>query len=127
HFVTLCTGFAVAYVPFNFLMKVFQLQPGSFDWGKLMRMLTVILVFATIFPLLQLAATISIADAYLSKPTSFGSAFARARKLYLPYLGTSFLVMIAGMLLMILLVVPGVYFLGCWILVGPVAVVEGVF
>lgn len=128
HFVTLSLGFAAIYVPMQVASTMLQPEtPGDFSFAKLGSLLGVTLLVLVLMPLFQLTANIAIADAYLSRPTSFGAAFARAKKLYMPYLGTSFLMGFAAVLLMLLLVIPGLYFMVCWMLIGPIAVVEGVF
>ena len=68
-----------------------------------------------------------IADAYLSRPTTFQAALERAFSLFIRYLGTSLLMFIALFFLFFLLIVPGFYFAGAWMLIGPIGVVEGVF
>jgi hypothetical protein len=128
HFATLSLGFAAIYVPMQVASAMLQPTPGATpSFATIGSALGVILVVMMILPLLQLTATVAIADAYLSQPTSFASAFARGKRLYMPYLGTSMLMMLALMPLFMLLVVPGLYFTVCWMLIGPVAVVEGVF
>jgi hypothetical protein len=129
HFKSLTVGFVALYAPYTALthaMGVGQSEavPSA---GQVLGMVGATLLMLAIFPLMQVTVTIAIADAYLSRPTSFGSAFARARKLYMPYLGTFFLVMLALLGLALLLVVPAVIFSGYWMLIGPVAVIEGVF
>lgn len=129
HFKSLTVGFLLLYVPYTALNHYIGMgqNEGVPAMGQVLAFVGLTLVLLAIMPLMQVTVTIAIADAYLSRPTSFGSAFARARKLYLPYLGTFFLMMFALMGLFLLLFVPGLIFSGYWMLIGPVAVIEGVF
>jgi hypothetical protein len=129
HFKSLTVGFVLIYAPYTALNHYIGVGQGETvpSAGQLIAFMVLTLLLLAIMPLMQVTVTIAIADAYLSRPTSFGAAFARARKLFLPYLGTFFLVMFALMGLFLLLIVPGLIFSGYWMLIGPVAVIEGVF
>jgi hypothetical protein len=129
HFVPMTLGFAILFVPQTFLLESLGLEdPETFtglaDFGIFFGVLLATLV---VLPLIQLAVNIVIADAYLSAPVAFGSALQRATRLYVPYLGTSFLLGLFVMLWSMLFLIPGIYFAVCWMLVGAIAVVEDVF
>lgn len=134
HFVPMTLGFVLIFVPQALLSSVLGLDNPE-EWmasggGVLLRLgaiVLLVLVMAALLPLIQLAANHVIADAYLSRPGTLGSAFARAKRLYLPYLGTSLLMGVLLFFWAFLLLVPMVYFAVCWLVVGPIAVVEETF
>src|SRR5262245_40916667 len=72
HFVPLTTGFAVLYVPYNVFMSLLAIDdPTQFSFTRIGLLLGMILALLIAMPLIQLAATTAIADAYQSRPTSF--------------------------------------------------------
>lgn len=122
---------AVLYVPMSLLQSLLVPDveqgvptPPSFAFlgvGVLLGILSLLVVL----PLTQLAVTRAVSAAYLSAPLTLGEAYGGAYKLYGKYLITVTLVGVLGTLSFLLLIVPGIYFMVCWSLVGPVFVVEG--
>jgi hypothetical protein len=132
NFVVLTGIMAVFYVPYALLMALITPDPaagaaGIPAWGVLVPAMLGVLVMLAVLPLSQLAVTRAVSEAYLNTPLTLGEAYKAAVKCYGQYLGTCLLVGLAVMGLMFLLFVPGIYFGVAWSLVGPVAVVEGVF
>lgn len=133
NFVLLAGIMALFYVPYALIMSLVTRAVQPTDVPQLPNMATIgvgllgMLAMLAILPLAQLAATRAVSDAYLSTPSSLADAYKAGLKLYLPYAGTCLLVGLALIGLSFLLVVPAIYFAICWSLVGPLAVVEGVF
>lgn len=129
HFVLLVSAMALFYVPYSLLMAPFSKvdQAGLPQTGTLIAAGVGMLALLIFLPLMQLAASSAVAGAYLKTAPSLGDAYKSGLKLYGPYMTTCLLVGLAMFGLVFLLVVPAVYFGICWSLVGPIAVVEGVF
>lgn len=132
NFVVLTGIMALFYVPYTLLMSLVTPStpdgvPRAPDLGTLLPTLVGLLALAAVAPLAQLAVTRAVSEAYLSAPFTLAEAYRTAFKSYVAYVGTCLLVGLAVFGLMLLLIVPGIYFVVAWSLVGPVAVVEGVF
>jgi hypothetical protein len=132
NFVVLTGIMALFYVPYTLLMSLITPTapsgvPEPPSMGVLLPALLGALAMFAVMPLSQLAATRAVSEAYLSAPFTLAEAYRAALKSYVPYLGTCLLVGLALMGLMLLFIVPGVFFGVAWALVGPVAVVEGTF
>lgn len=132
NFVVLTSIMAVFYVPYMLVTSLLRPSseagvPNLPDMRTMMVGLVGALVMLAALPLTQLATTRAVSDAYLRAPTTLADAYRAALKLYLPYMGTCLLLGLALMGLMLLFVVPAIYFGVAWALIGPVAVVEGVF
>jgi hypothetical protein len=133
---------AIVYVPETLLLSI-----GP-RFG-----LVVLLLMLFVFPVVQAAMAIAVAEIYLDRPISIGRAYFSAWDIYLPFLGTYFflylillavmipvgvLVGIAGAakdasgaasaLIVLLIGFPLVfYFAMRWSLIGPIMVVENKF
>lgn len=70
------------------------------------------------------ATTFAVSDIYLDKPTSIGSCFSRMRGKIAKVIGTSLAFGLRVFLGLILLIIPGVYFMGKWGLSVPAVVLE---
>lgn len=69
--------------------------------------------------------TIAIADAYLGRPVSMGSAFRRTLGLLGPLVGSAVLVGLGVFLGMLLLIVPGILWMLSWLFTVQAVTVEG--
>ena len=128
NFLLLSAGFAALYVPMNLVQSLLSTEDPTALSGTRLAFSGILVLLAVAFgPLFQLAATIVIADAYLSRPTTFGVALSRAFSIFFPYLGTTLLFGLALIPLTLLFIVPGLYFAVAWMLIGPIGVVEGLF
>jgi MFS family permease len=135
HFVTMTSGFVMVYVPYAVALAALpHAKPTASPLATAHRQVSSIggsmlalFVFALCAPLAQLLVTAVITDLYLGQPTSLRAAARRARANYRPYLGTTFLMGIALCGAALLFVLPALYLGVCWSLVGPVAVVEGIY
>jgi hypothetical protein len=79
-----------------------------------------------IYPLTDAALIYAIANCYLEKPISVGSAFARGGRIFIPLLLTWILTYLVVMLGFVLFIIPGIIF-GLWFsLVSRVVVIEGI-
>lgn len=67
----------------------------------------------------------AVASCYLDRPITVGLAFQRARRIFLPLLGTTILLSLVVMAGFLLLIVPGVIFLLWYFLAIQVVVLEG--
>ncbi len=85
------------------------------------------LLYGVLLPLATAAVTAFVAQAYTSNGRSFGAAVARAVSIFPPFVATTWLYYLGLAASSLLLVLPAVYFLVCWVLVDPVAVVEGTY
>ncbi len=118
---------ALVYVPFAIVTELLAGPTATGDpaSGQLMLVfaLTVIVV-GLAFPLVQLAIIHTVAETYLGREVSIGSAYSNTKGLYVRYLGTVILVGLGAMLGFVLLIIPGIYLVIIWALVGPVVVIE---
>jgi hypothetical protein len=78
-----------------------------------------------VFPLTNAAMIYAVASCYLNRPITVGLAFQRARRIFLPLLGTTILLSLVVMGGFLLLFVPGVIFLLWYFLTIQVVVLEG--
>lgn len=138
HFVPLVGSFTAASVP---------LAIGSKRWGEMAEALAAdptgasgalsgahwaaaglpMLLSMLLLTLVQLAANVIIADDYRGRSTTLAGAQQRANGLYIPYAGTVLLQCLFVFGWSLLLLFPGLYFSVCWLLLGPVATMEGKF
>ncbi len=93
-------------------------------------------------PVMQAALTIGVAEAYLDRPVTIAEAYRSTRSIFLPFIGTYLLIgvifivpgaavagafMLSGVIFtigMLAFVVVGGYLGVCWLLTGPVMIVE---
>ena len=132
NFIVLTSTMALVYVPYTMLMAQFVPTapagvPQQPSMGVVLPAMLGALVMLTVMPLSQLAVTRAVSEAYLNVPLTLTEAYRTALKSYVPYIGTCLLLGLSVLGLMLLLVVPAIYFGIAWALVGPVAVVEGIF
>jgi uncharacterized membrane protein len=78
-----------------------------------------------VFPLTNAAIIYAVASCYLNRPITVGLAFQRARRIFLPLLGTTILLSLVVMAGFLLLFVPGIIFLLWYFLTIQVVVLEG--
>lgn len=131
-FVLMLSITAPLYVPYAFVQSLMNKgkevgvpKPPSFDTlGPVLLVAAILLMVA---PLTQLAASRAASEAYLNQAPTVGEAYRAGLKLYGRYAVTCLLVGLGMMGAAFLLFLPAVYFGVCWTMVGPIAVVEGVF
>ncbi len=128
-FVPVVGTFAVALLPSQFISA----RLNAADLSDLLTAeflgawIASLLFLSVVLPWLQLATNLLVASVYLARPIPFAEALRKARTLYLPYLGTSFLMGVFLALWALLFLIPAVYFAVCWSLIGAIASVEEVF
>jgi hypothetical protein len=128
HFVPITAPFVVVYVPYNLALSALGLSEVNPDPTRLLRnaglAFVMLLFLMATAPLAQLVVNVVVADAYLGHPTSVRAAFARAKGMFLPYIGTTLLMTLKIFLWSMLFIVPGVLRAIWWMLIGPVVAVE---
>jgi hypothetical protein len=128
HFVTLTAGMMAVFVPFGVLQYAAKgaaaTAPGA---SGAFSLAAVLLLFAVFMPFAQLMVTVALADCYLGKPIDVATSARKALSHFKAYFGTNLLAGLATLGLMMLFVLPGLYFAICWALIGPVMVVEHVY
>lgn len=137
HFVVITVPMMALHVPYNIALDLLGISELGATVGAnpaallplLWKILVVLLVFVVAAAFAQLVITHVIADCYLGREVGLGSAARRSLGTFLPYVGTSFLVTLAMLpLILLVLTIPlAVYFGVSWMLVGPVIVVEQLF
>jgi hypothetical protein len=79
-------------------------------------------------PLAHAALTVAVAEVYLgSITTDIGEAYRAVSPILASIIGTYLLIYIFFIPLVVLLVLPMIYFMICWALVAPVMIVENTF
>jgi hypothetical protein len=126
HFVPMVSVFAAMLVPYTMAAQALGWFGPADSPGILAASLALFLILMLVMPLAQLMLNAMILDAYLGAPSDWRSALQRGRSSYASYLQTSFLMTLALLALALLLVLPAVYFAVCWILIGPIAMLEQV-
>lgn len=131
HFVTLTAGMITVFVPFQLLgyaAKAGRVAGERPSAGQLIAYgLLWLLMFAVLLPFAQLMVTVAITDCYLGKPIDVVGSVHKAVALFRPYFGTTLLAGLAMIGALFLFILPGLYFMVCWALMGPVMVVEHVY
>ena len=133
HFVAMTVPFIALHVPYALSLEALGLSNFGADpsaiLGILWKFLAVLLVFVVAAAFAQLVVTNIVADCYLDRPISIGDAAQRALRTFLPYIGTSFLVTLAMIPLIVLIItIPvAVYFGVSWMLIGAIVVVEKLY
>lgn len=131
HFVTLTAGMFAVFVPFQLIL--FAMKAGPAAAGEpaaaagIAGALLWLLILTLLMPFAQLMVTVAITDCYLGKPIDVAGSARKAWSSFRPYLSTS---MLAGLVMLgaaLLFVLPALYLVVCWALVGPVMVVEHVY
>jgi hypothetical protein len=121
HFVTFSAGFVAAYVA----IAAVRLPMLSSASARAALALLTIVAFIVVLPLVQLVVTIMAAKAYIGEPITFQNAVARAKELFLSYMGTVLLAMLGILGGFLLFIVPGIYLFTVWMLVAPIYALEG--
>jgi len=78
-------------------------------------------------PVTHAALVIAVSRVDLSASVTVGEAYRATRHILIPIIGTYLLIYIFFIPLMLMLVLPAVYFMICWVLVAPVMIVEETF
>jgi hypothetical protein len=97
---------------------------SSIPWGLMSIVSLVSLIL--VYPLTDAALIYAIANSYLQKPISVGSAFRHAFRILLPVIGTWILIYLAIFVGLILFIIPGIIFMYWYLLATRVVVIEGV-
>ncbi len=126
HFRVLIAITGCFYVPYSLITALSRTaNAGSGgEFGAILVGLVSSLVMGAVAPLVQLATMSAVSDAYLRAPSTVGGAYRIALKAYVPYMGTSLLMILALTGLVLLLFVPAIYFGVSWSLIGPLMIVE---
>lgn len=134
HFAPLMSIAALAYVPMglsSLATTYLTAAGGEPDPAAVLPVLSVILgaivALAITFPVMLTAQTALIGDVYLGRPTGAGAALRRAWRIFLPTVGTSLLASLIVGGAMLLLILPGFYFILAYWLFWQVMVLENVF
>lgn len=109
---------AAVYVPYSLALAV----GAAID--NIILIIVSILAFIAAVPIMQAALTVATTETYLGRQTSIGEAYRTAVRLALPIMGTYLLMTLLLIPAFLLLVLPGIYFMVCWMLVGPIMIVE---
>jgi hypothetical protein len=127
HFVLLVGLYSMLYVPIGLASQFVaggNQIPDPFT--LLAGLLPIVLIWLLLQPILTAAITHAIAESYLSKVVSFGSALRFALSIFLPLVGTSILATIIVMT-GFLLIIPGIILWLTFMLLTPVMVIERTF
>ena len=129
HFVVLVAIAAFVYVPFSIAQAaLINLEPGTppgtLYWIGIALAFIIMIVGG---PLAQLAVTFTVAETYLGGKLTIAQAYSKSASLYLPYVGTMLLLVLGMLAGFLLFIIPGIYVAVLWMLVGPVAVIEGIY
>ena len=131
HFVTLTTGMIAVFVPFQLFQYGIQAGRAAGERPAPSAGLSIallwMLMFAVMLPFAQLMLTVAITDCYLGKPITLADSARKAWGMFRPYFGTTMLAGLGMIGAMFLFILPGLYFMVCWTLIGPVMVVEHVY
>jgi hypothetical protein len=107
----------VEWIPYGLLLAM--ARPKS-----LALPLTAIILLLTIAPVAHAALVIAVSRIYLASAITVGEAYRGALPILAALIGTYLLIYILMIPLMLLLVIPALYFMICWALVPPVMIVE---
>jgi hypothetical protein len=131
HFALLVGIGAVLYLPLAILGKVFEssLEAATPDQvGQAALMGGVLFLIAVVLsPIVSAAVTHALGEVFLGRRASVGGSLRVATSILLPLMGTFLLYALAVMGGFLLLVIPGVYLMLCFMLVNQVVVIERVF
>jgi len=89
--------------------------------------LVALLLLLLLAPLAHAATTVAVSCVYLGTPATVKGSYLATRDIFQAIIGTYLLMYLLFIPLMMLLVVPGIYFMNCWLLVAPVMIVEETF
>jgi hypothetical protein len=117
HFWLLVGIVAVVWVPYGILFAIGGPKaPGLQIIGLLMLLL--------LEPIAYTALARAVADVYLGSSTTVGDAYRSTRPILGSIIGTYLLMYLLFIPLVLLLFLPAVYFMICWVLLSPVMIVE---
>ena len=86
-----------------------------------------VLLLLVLAPLSHAALTMAVANVYLGSPVTVSQAYRSISPILTSIIGTYLMMYGLAIPLTLLLVLPMIYFVVCWILVTPVMIVEGSF
>src|SRR2546428_1128710 len=122
HFGVIVGIAAALYVPVAILVSLVVPHPalGADPWaalggGRLGFLVLLGLYAIVVSPIVSAAITFAIGEIYLGRSVSVGHSLRVGASMLLPIVGTSLLVGICVMLGLVLLVIPGVYLLLCFL------------
>lgn len=125
HFWLLVGISAVVWMPLGVMSAFPRFQPGpQISVGFVVGFMIGALLLG---PIMTFAITAAVASVYLDKPMTVGHAYRSTISFLGRIVGTNLLFFLLLMLSSIALIVPGVYFGTCWVLLMPVMVVENRF
>jgi hypothetical protein len=128
HFVTLIGISALLYVPLSVLQAAFGTPaPGQAPGLTLGISLLFALLFLAISPVVGVAITYALGEAYLGREVTIGDALRKGLEILMPLLGTSFLAGLAMLAATLLLILPGIWLGLGMLLLSQVMVFEGRF
>ena len=110
---------AVQWIPYGLLLA---LAPRNLSVQGL-----ALLMLLVVAPVAHTALALAVVGVYLGLPATVGEAYRATRPILAPIIGTYLLMYILAIPLTLLLVLPAVYFMTCWVLVSPVMIVEESF
>jgi hypothetical protein len=110
---------AVAWIPYGVLSAA-QSNHHAIN-------LIALLVLMLLNPVAHAAITVAVTCVYLGTPATIKGSYLAIREIIESILGTYLLMYLLAAVLLLLLIIPGVYFLNCWIFLAPVMIVEQSF
>ena len=117
HFLLLVGISACFFVPFGLFSSVLETR-------RVAASIAMLLFMAILAPIVHIALTFAVANLYLSRPVTIGSAYRGAKNILTPAIGTFLLLDLLLLLAFLALMIPAVYFVICWALSTAVMVVE---
>jgi hypothetical protein len=89
--------------------------------------LLALLLLLLLAPLAHAATTVAVSRIYLGTPVTVKGSYVATRDIFQAIIGTYLLMYLFFIPLMLLLVIPLIYFMNCWLLIAPVMIVEETF
>jgi hypothetical protein len=86
-----------------------------------------LLLLLVLEPVAYTALAVAVAGVYLGLPATVSDAYRATRPILASIIGTYLLMYLLFIPLALLLVIPAIYFMVCWLLVAPVMIVEETF
>jgi hypothetical protein len=116
------------YLPVNLLLGALEALDAGSKKATATSALSGIVALASLFvvvPMTNGAVIQAVASTYLQQPITAAEALGRAKRVFLPILGTMFLTGLLVVLGYVMFVVPGIIFSLWWLLAIQVVVLEG--
>ncbi|HEY2106964.1 MAG TPA: hypothetical protein VGH29_14300 [Candidatus Binataceae bacterium] len=110
---------AVQWIPYGVLLAI---APKNLAVQGL-----AVLMLLVVAPVTHTALVVAVVGVYLGLPASVSEAYRATRPILAAIIGTYLLMYLLVIPLMLLLVLPAVYFMTCWVLVSPIMIVEESF